>query len=378
MFEEFLCAICYETMRETKMTPCGHIFCGDCITECLDRQAKCPACNASVTARDVVANKHADRLLALLVRQKDEASKRYFERLVNRGSAAADADDLTASQQMRAAERNELLSPVESLFHQHMKQSLGVFESFLTDVNARCASAAADTKQRYVAKMEDARKSVRDPVALNERIASLVARCDAACAKIERGRAESQKLVLEQFAAHLQRCGTAPERLPCVVRIRLADWAAADAVRATLKPADAAGAAIRAAFETRQRERADPVVSWGDNVQFEMVTITGKKVALDDDVALGARGLESDAEIVIRGAVVLESNKPQLCFATTFKEGDAMDYKQCQECRLNWICKSCAEVCHKGHTLSPFLEQHKPTWGCCYCKKKGKNCKLVK
>lgn len=368
------------------MTPCGHIFCGECITECLDRQAKCPACNASVRINDVVANKHADRLLALLLRQKDEASKRYFERLVNNSHARAgagahddaDADDLTASQQARAIERHEMLSPVESLFHQHMKQSLGVFESFLTDVNARCAAAAADTKQRYVAKMEDARKSVRDPAALNERIASLVARCDSACAKIERGRVESQRLVLEQFSEHLQRCGTAPERLPCAVRIRLADWSAADALRATLKPADRAGPSIRAAFETRQRERGDPVVSWGEDVTFEMLTITGRKVALDDDVALGARGLESDAEIVIRGAVVLESNKPHLCFATTFKDGDAMDYKQCQECRLNWICASCAEVCHKGHTLTSFLEQHKPTWGCCYCKKKGKNCKLVK
>jgi hypothetical protein len=377
-------------MHETKLTPCGHIFCGKCIDECLDRQAKCPACNAPVRAADVVPNKHADRMLALVLREKDAASKRYFERLVsakharrhaNDANGADDDDDdddavdLSASQQAR----HDLLSPVEALFHRHMKQSLGVFESFLTDINARCAAAVAATKQRYVSKMDDARKSLaKDAAARELRVADLVARCDLACEQIERGRRESQRLVLEQFGEHLQRCGTAPERLPCVVRLRLADWASGDSLRATLKPAEPAGAAIRVAFEARQRERNDPVVAWGDDVRFDMVTLTGKKVPLAEDVALGAAGLESDAEIVIRGAVTLESNKPQLCFSQTFKDGDAMDYFQCKECRLNWICKTCADVCHKSHTLTPFLESHKPSWGCCYCKKKGKACKLCK
>lgn len=35
------------------------------------------------------------------------------------------------------------------------------------------------------------------------------------------------------------------------------------------------------------------------------------------------------------------------------------------------ICKSCAEVCHKGHNVVEYLHAHKPTWGCCYCVKKG-------
>ena len=66
--------------------------------------------------------------------------------------------------------------------------------------------------------------TVKDKDALSERVASLVARCDAACEQLEKGRAESEKLVLEQFDEHLKKCAIAPERLPCNVRIRLQSY----------------------------------------------------------------------------------------------------------------------------------------------------------
>ena len=62
-------------------------------------------------------------------------------------------------------------------------------------------------RQRYVEKMDAARKKhakAKDNDALNERIASLVARCENAVASLEEGRAESQRLLLEQFGKHLE------------------------------------------------------------------------------------------------------------------------------------------------------------------------------
>lgn len=103
---------------------------------------------------------------------------------------------------------------------------------------------------------------------LSQRVAQLAARCEASCARLESGRAESERLLLEQFGSHLRSTGVTPERLPVTVRVRLARRSSADAYRITLRPADSCGEAIRAAFATRQRERGDPVLSWGDDVRF--------------------------------------------------------------------------------------------------------------
>jgi hypothetical protein len=103
---------------------------------------------------------------------------------------------------------------------------------------------------------------------LSQRVAQLAARCEASCARLETGRAESERLLLEQFGAHLRSTGATPERLPVTVRVRLARRSSSVAYRVTLRPADSCGDAIRTAFATRQRERGDPVLSWGDDVRF--------------------------------------------------------------------------------------------------------------
>lgn len=68
----------------------------------------------------------------------------------------------------------------------------------------------------------------------------------------------------------------------------------------------------------------------------------------------------------------------QSCFATTFVkgEGQVQDYFTCKNCRINWVCEACAATCHKDHDVRPYIAGHKPSYGCCYCKKK-KKCVLV-
>ena len=46
-------AFSFEYISESLMTPCGHIFCGPCVSECINRKKVCPACNR-VTEPDQV------------------------------------------------------------------------------------------------------------------------------------------------------------------------------------------------------------------------------------------------------------------------------------------------------------------------------------
>jgi hypothetical protein len=88
-----------------------------------------------------------------------------------------------------------------------------------------------------------------------------------------------------------------------------------------------------------------------------------------------------NSTITISGDLVLTSDRPKVCFAmekSTFVKGESMcNYFMCTQCNLNWLCQSCATVCHDGHPIKEFLLNNKPSFACCYCKK-SKKCKLEK
>jgi hypothetical protein len=63
---------------------------------------------------------------AILNEQKDIASKSYFDKLIK---TTAPAPTLTSSGRLVADESSEL-SPIEKLFHKHMKRSLMAYEDY--------------------------------------------------------------------------------------------------------------------------------------------------------------------------------------------------------------------------------------------------------
>lgn len=152
------CPICFEMIASATMTPCGHVFCSACISECINRQPKCPSCNHEVQANQLVKNKHADRLTALVTKQKEVASKLYFEKLLA-GGLSQSSSNLSASQTEILTARK--LSPIEAMFHEHMRGCLQVFDNFLAEINKKCEAAKNDIKKEYVDKMEQASKKCK-------------------------------------------------------------------------------------------------------------------------------------------------------------------------------------------------------------------------
>lgn len=76
------------------------------------------------------------------------------------------------------------------------------------------------------------------------------------------------------------------------------------------------------------------------------------------------------------GDIKFKSEKAPECMTLTYeKEGDEKyNYFSCKDCAINWICEACKEHCHEklGHECLPHLHDHRPTFACCYCVKKGK------
>lgn len=110
--------------------------------------------------------------------------------------------------------------------------------------------------------------------------------------------------------------------------------------------------------------------------------------------------------LVVGGTVLLASEEIKPCFAVEFAHSGSgkgkkgrqaagggsaeeqrqqqqlkrVDYFTCGECKLNWLCASCAAHCHGGcRDVKPFMLNHLPTWACCYCSKKRSplGCKLA-
>jgi SNF2 family DNA or RNA helicase len=48
------CIICYELMTEPTMTPCGHMFCKNCIQLCLNSKKECPICKHEIKSNELV------------------------------------------------------------------------------------------------------------------------------------------------------------------------------------------------------------------------------------------------------------------------------------------------------------------------------------
>lgn len=61
-------------------------------------------------------NLHFDRVVGILIEEKQAASKRYFDTLISEGENVGTGDIVASKKE---------LSPIEEIFHKHLKKSLG-------------------------------------------------------------------------------------------------------------------------------------------------------------------------------------------------------------------------------------------------------------
>ena len=54
--DAIICCICREVFRDVSTLPCGHSFCGQCLTRSLENTGACPTCRREVEVSDIIPN----------------------------------------------------------------------------------------------------------------------------------------------------------------------------------------------------------------------------------------------------------------------------------------------------------------------------------
>ncbi|XP_072038240.1 uncharacterized protein [Amphiura filiformis] len=403
--KEFLaCPICMCEFDKTYITPCGHRYCEKCIRECINRRHKCPCCNAAVQDNQLIKDSGYDGLIAMINKEKGKAEDGYFNNLI-RNAATGDANNPDDTIQRE-------ISPIEDVLQKHLKQGLASFELYyrelrkdfelrIKEAEISIEVALADLQVTSSMGDEQPNQAAQDAAA-----AARVQECENRRQHLEKELEACTKLLVESYDKHLSEHVPAPALLPVNISIVL-HGKTVTLKDVKLKPHDSLSILKEIVIDRMQRE-GDPVVIFPDDgVKYVLVGPFAKNngtlpVQTIERVASGEMAVEAAeggsgeggvgagakditllppgcypvleyavkpaSSIVLIGPIKLESEMPKKCFVKVWKQGgnEKMDYFTCKQCKINWVCKSCRDFCHKGHKMVPYVSGHTPTWACCH------------
>eukprot|EP00743_Colponemidia_sp_Colp-15_P006475 GILK01006970.1.p1 GENE.GILK01006970.1~~GILK01006970.1.p1 ORF type:complete len:432 (-),score=68.73 GILK01006970.1:269-1522(-) len=391
LYKEFICPICFIEITDAYMTPCGHNFCKPCIEECINRRHECPVCKAETTREQLAKNFHFDNLFGIVSEEKEKAAKRYYDNLISSATAPTQTAELPQATR----------SPIEQVFQTHMRRNLFAFEEYYGSLRRNLDAQSQQLRSELVTKISELRArheaEVRQlennnnlPVLarqasddlIQRRIEDMTAEVQLKISELQRKFDACVSLLVDSYDRHLSQIPASPLLLPTTVTIVLPDRHLRHEVQ--LKCTDTIAEVRQILKMWFLNALGDPLQQWMPDSRFDLlipftdVIGQSKTVTItDESEPLGRFGMQPGSELIHHGGLQLKSDVPKLCFSVEFNKESpqAVDYFSCADCKFNWLCRACTQHCHQGHRVSPFLQNHTPSWGCCYCKK-GK-CRLL-
>jgi len=322
-------------------------------------------------------NKQFDRLISTIQVEKDKASKSYFENLLNGGNQQSNNSSNRESIPVQE------LTPIQQLFHNHMKRSLHSYEEYYQKLKAKYDASEEQIKQKFANMMLEFQNSQKGkPLAItqNTQIAQWKTECDAQIAEVSKAFQRCIEMLLHSYDEYMKGYAPPPQFLPIILTIQVPSKSV-QFPKVHINPTDTA-VEVRQIISQKMEKKGDCVVQFDPSNVLKLVNGTDSSeegvLITDDNIPIIQFHPDPGALLILQGQLQCKSDAPQECFKQSFVKGAnmKMDYFTCKDCKLNWVCKYCANTCHSGHKISEYIHDHTPTWACCYCGKIGK-CNLA-
>ncbi|XP_005097450.1 uncharacterized protein LOC101855943 isoform X2 [Aplysia californica] len=368
--EHIQCSICLSAIRGAVLTPCGHRYCTRCITEWVSRNHTCPCCNSSLNSGQFYFDVQFDGLVDVVLSERDKAEEEYYTKIFGNGPA----DQPTFGRKSSA---------FEDILKKHMKESMLSHQRYFENLHGEY--------RRKIRLLENGITSGTSLESSLPRDASV----EAIKEELTQNLQDSERLAAESFDKYLKDNVPSLEAVPVTVSVYIADKdVRVDGV--VISPSDSLSV-IKPIIEAHMRQRANDIQCWTDNGGIKLLfgpLLKSKKYNVEeaarnlgqsdsirplqwDSKLIFQHSMRPGSEIVLHKVFQSLSDLPKQCFADVYipDTPQRCDYFICNKCNVKWICKSCIQSCHEGHSISPFAMNHCPTWACCYCPKK-KLCRI--
>jgi len=155
----------------------------------------------------------------IVVEEKDKASKEYFDALISGNNKKVSNEQPTSY--------SKELSPIEQIFHSHMKKSLLSYEEYYQKLKSKTEVREEQIKIHYKQLMLDIQKQTsntgRKALTLSQdpRITQLKSECDE---KINENRAillTTVELLQKSYEDYMRTCVPPPQFLPVLITISI-------------------------------------------------------------------------------------------------------------------------------------------------------------
>lgn len=353
---------------------------------------QCPVCNARAAVAECRPNLALDRIVTLSRDAAALAQKKYVESLF--GAVAASPSSASSAPQPggRALSALELLcAPLLSCptssstlsvhrLQKHLSRCSRSFDDYLAQLQLSHAQRLSALRSAFESR---ALAVARDPT----RTTALKAEFDEQARALRDDQDRAVALLTESYERYLDTLVPAPAKLPVLVTV-VVPSKGLTFERVLLQPMDTPKE-LRHWLSERLAQRGDPVTAYAAANVFALYRSASdfaQRVApvplSDDAVPVALHSPEPGAVLALQGTLRCASDAPKRCFRHRYVKDapvpQVVDYYTCRDCRMNWLCPECAQLCHvqRGHSVTEYMKAHVPTWGCCYCLKGG-GCTLV-
>jgi len=273
-------------------------------------------------------------------------------------------------------------SPIEAVFHKHMKKTLMAYEQYYQELVKKHAENEGRLQKEFAAKMAqiDSLKAQNKDRAqfYQQQLNDMSNDAKQPLAQLQTTFQNSVSLLLGAYDKYLEEHLIVPSMLPVNVTVSLGKHNI-QFQKVQLKPITTIED-VKQIIVKKLQDIGNPLVAFTPDCSFILrESMSNKERPLSDhNIPIMNLGICQGDTIILVSGYQLKNDLPKECFSASFDKSkeNVMDYYTCKDCKFNWICGPCAEQCHKGHVITEYITNHHPTWACCYCMK-NKKCKIV-